>query len=133
MVVTIEHAQSATDPLDLPSAPSDRQVNAQLYFVLAMLLKDGAMKKAPNALVGHGSEMWRLLCEEYEPRQRRRFQAMPRAILRVQLREPRGEALDSVERQVHAHEDQSGKTIRDEILPWPKLEAHSVRRATSDN
>ena len=35
----------------------------------------------------------RLLCEEYEPRQIRRFQAMVSAILRVQLREPLAECL----------------------------------------
>ena len=60
MAVLMEHAQSATDWLDLPTAPSDKQVIAQLYYVLAMLVKDGAMKKARNALVGHGSGIWRL-------------------------------------------------------------------------
>ena len=67
----------------------------QLYNVLAMLVKYRAMKKARNALVGHGSEIWRLLCEEYEPRQGRRIQAMLSAILRVQLRSLVGEALRS--------------------------------------
>ena len=76
MVALMEHAQRAADSLDLRTAPSDKQNNAQLYNVLAMLEKDVAMKQARNALVGHGSEIWRLLCEEYEPRQRRRCQAM---------------------------------------------------------
>ena len=107
----MEHAQSATDTLGLPTAPSDNQVNAQLYYVLAMLVKDRAMKKARNALVGHGSEIWRLLCEEYKRRQRTRFQDM----LRVQVREPLGESLDSFERQAHA-EDQTGEPILDEML-----------------
>ena len=110
MAVLMEHAQSATDWLDLPTAPSDKQVNAQLYYVLAMLVKDGAMKKARNALVGHGSGIWRLLCKEYEPRQRRRFQAMLSAILRVQRKEPLGESLDGFERHVHAYEDRSGQS-----------------------
>ena len=109
MVVLMEHAQSEMEPLDLPTSPSDRQVNAQLYCVLAMLVKDGALKKARNAPVGHGSEIWRLLCEEYEQRQRRRFHAMLSAILRVQLREPLGEPLESFERQMHAYENQIGK------------------------
>ena len=104
MVVWMEHAESATGPLDLPTEPS------------AMLVKDGAMKKARNALVGHSSEIWRLLCEEYEPRQRRRLRAMLSAVLRVQLREPLGEFLDGFERQVHAYEDQSGKPIQVEIV-----------------
>ena len=29
LVVLIEHAQSATDPMDLPAAPSDKQVTAR--------------------------------------------------------------------------------------------------------
>ena len=94
-VVWMEHAQGEIEPLDLPTSPSDRQVNAQLYCVLAMLVKDGALKKARNAPVGHGSEIWRLLCDEYEQRQRRRFHALLSAILRVQLREPLGEPLGS--------------------------------------
>ena len=84
----MEHAQSATDPLDLLTVPSDKQANAQLHYVWAILVQDGAMKKARNALAGHGSEIWRLLCEECGPRHRRRFQAMLSAILRVQLRDP---------------------------------------------
>ena len=31
MVVLMEQAQSATDPLDMPTAPSDKQVHARLY------------------------------------------------------------------------------------------------------
>ena len=116
MVVLMVHAQSATEPQTFPTAQSDVQVNAQLYYVLAMLVKDGAMKRARNAPVGHGSEIWRLLCEKYEPRRRRRFQAMLSATLSVQLKEPLGVSLDSFERQVRAYEDQSGKQIPDEIL-----------------
>ena len=51
-----------------PRHQSDRQVNAQLFYVLAVLVKDGVMKKARNALVGHSREIWKLRCEEYEPR-----------------------------------------------------------------
>ena len=67
----MEHSAGEIEPLVLPTAPGDRQVNAQLYHVLAMFVKDGVMKKARNAAVGHVSEIWRLLCEEYEPRRRR--------------------------------------------------------------
>ena len=81
----MEHEQSATDQLDLPTAPSDKQVNAHLYCVLAILVKDGVMKQARNAPVGHGSEIWSLSCEQDEPRQRQRFQAMLSAIQIVQL------------------------------------------------
>ena len=92
MVVVMEHAQSATEPWDLPAAASVNQANAQLRYVLVVLVKDGAMKQAGNAPVGHGREIWRLKCEEYDTHQRRRFQAMLSAILKVQLREPLGES-----------------------------------------
>ena len=70
------------------------------------------MKKARNAPVVYGSDIWRLLGEG----QRRRSQAMLSAILGVQLRQPLVEARDSFERQLDAHEDQRGETIPDEIL-----------------
>ena len=114
MDVLMEHAQSATDPLDLPTAPSDKQA------------KYAAISRFDNAFDGRvhedgskrsfGSRQWRLLREEYEPRQRRRYQAMLSATLRVQLTEPVGESLDGFERQVPACEDQSGKPTPDERL-----------------
>ena len=60
MVVLMEHALSATGPLTLSTAPSDKEVNAQLYSVLAMLVKDEAMQKGRTCVAGHGSEIWRL-------------------------------------------------------------------------
>ena len=110
----LEHAQGEVEPLAVLVTPSDKQVNAQLFHVLAMLVKEVAMKKARNAPVGLGIEIWRLLCEEYEPRKRRKFLGMLSAILWVQLREPQGESLDNFQRQERAHDDQSGKTILDE-------------------
>ena len=66
MVVLMEHALSATGPLTLSTAPSDKEVNAQLYSVLVMLVKDEAMQKGRTCVVGHGSEIWRLPCKEHE-------------------------------------------------------------------
>ena len=40
MVVLMEYTQSATDLLDLPTAPSDNLVIAQPYYVLAMFVKE---------------------------------------------------------------------------------------------
>ena len=109
MVVVMEHAQSATEPWDLPAAASDNQANAQLRYVLGMLVKDGAMETAGNESMGHGSEIWRLKCEEYEPRQRRRFRAMMSA-------ENLWVSLWTSLRGKCANEDQSGKLVLDEIL-----------------
>ena len=59
----------------------------------------------------HGCEIWRLLNEEYEPRQRRKFQTMHCVILRVQLKEPSGKDVDGFD-----YEEHGGKTIPDEML-----------------
>ena len=50
-------------------ASNDNQIHAQLYYVLDMLVKHEAIKKVLNAPVGHGGEIWRLVCEENEARQ----------------------------------------------------------------
>ena len=96
-------------PAGLAHSEVTKQINAQLYYVLAMLVLDGPLKKVGNAPVGHASENWRWLFEECEPRQRRLVQALLSTNLRVQLKEPLGEAPDGFERQVSAYEDQCGK------------------------
>ena len=91
----MEHVLAEPEPLCTPVGQVDGQVNAQLYHVLVMLV-DSAMRKARCAPV------WSFFGEECVTRQRRRFQAMLSAILRVQLRAPHGEALDIFERQIKA-------------------------------
>ena len=62
----------------------------------------------------HPGETWwslEVVVSVYEPRQRRRFQAMWSAILRVRLERTIWESPDNFERPVGAHEDQSGRRI----------------------
>ena len=58
MVQLIEHARAGPEPLNAPVDQVDRQLNAQQQRVSVMLLKDGALKNARTAPVGHGSEFW---------------------------------------------------------------------------
>ena len=71
--------------------------------------KGSALKKAKSAPQGHGAEVWRLLVSEYEPKARRRYQAMLSNLLRVELHDPLGESLDNFERMVKQYTDASGK------------------------
>ena len=102
------YAEGQTEVIPPFQAEAQRQADAQLYYVLVMLVKGSAMKKARTAQSGRGAEVWRLLCLDYEPKQRRRFQAMLANLLRSKLTEPLGESLDNFERQVKAYQDQTG-------------------------
>ena len=88
------------DPVDLPQAAELARANGQLYYVLVLLVKGAAMKKAKSAPVGHGAEVWRLLACEYELKQRRRFQAKLSGGLRTKLPDPLSESIDGFERQI---------------------------------
>ncbi|CAK0863201.1 unnamed protein product [Prorocentrum cordatum] len=88
------------EPMEIPDEDFDAeqaQANGQPYYVLVMLAKGAALKKAKSAPVGHGSEAWRLLVYEYEPKPRRRFQAMLSSVLRAKLPDPLSESLDNFE------------------------------------
>ena len=79
MVVLMEHARSAIEQLALAVKSEERHADAH-----------GAMKEARHASVT------RLRGKEYGPS--RKFQVIFSALLRVQLREPLGEALDGLDR-----------------------------------
>ena len=112
----LAHAEIQDKPCGQFGEEAGVQATAQLYYILVMLMKGAAMKKARTAIAGHGAEVWRLLCLEYEPKQRRRFQAMLANVLRARLPEPLGESLDAFERQVKQYEDQSTTKIADSVL-----------------
>ena len=79
-------------------------MNAKLHCMLVMLMQDCAVTKA------HEERQAVMVCEEYEPRQRRS------AILREQWTEPLGEAWEYNFERVKAYEDQRGEGILDEIF-----------------
>ncbi|CAK0894977.1 unnamed protein product [Prorocentrum cordatum] len=74
-------------PMEIPDEDLDAeqaQANGQIHYVLVMLV----LKKAESAPVGRSSEVWRLLVYEYEPKQRRRSQAILSSVLRAKLPDP---------------------------------------------
>ena len=64
---------------------NQREINAQLYYMLVMLTKQQSLDRVVSAGQGEGLEAWRLLTERYEPRlrQRRASYSSPRARLNM--------------------------------------------------
>jgi hypothetical protein len=72
LMTLMESAQGQPALIVLASV-ADLALSAQLYYVLAFSCKGRALEKPRAALVGNGLEIWWLLCEEREPRQRMRL------------------------------------------------------------
>ena len=75
-LVALMEAAQGQPALIMPTDPADQAISAQLYYVLALSCKERALEKLRAAPIGNGLEIWRLFCEEWEPRQRMRFTAM---------------------------------------------------------
>ena len=114
LVALMEAAQGQSD-LIMPTDPADQAISSQLYYVLALSCKDRALEKLRAAPIGNGLEIWRLFCDEWEPRQRMRFTAMLTSILHTELMDPIISSLEAWERAVREYEQQSGDVVSDAI------------------
>ena len=93
-LITLLNAAQSEQTQVFPKDDTDISLSAQLYYVLCLSVKDRALEKLRAAPVANGLEVWRLFCEEWEPRQRMRFTAMLTSILRVELKDPVVPALE---------------------------------------
>ncbi len=116
MKLLMERAQACDVPLAQPMDPQGRQLGERLYFVLVMPVCDMALKKVRAAPEGRGTEIRRVLCDEYEPTRARLFQALLSSIWRASLKDPLGFALDDFERQFRLDDDQSGRKIAEDVV-----------------
>eukprot|EP00971_Amphidinium_carterae_P349252 6490921-Amphidinium_carterae.1 len=121
----VERSAASTHPLALPAdGSSDRQLGAQLYYLLALMTTDKALAVVRNVEEGHGMESWRRLSSTYEPRTGMRFGALLQVLLRYQIGAgddtDLAHEIDKFEHDVRKYEDQSGEklsnTIRHSIL-----------------
>ena len=53
--------------------PDEISLSSQLYYMLMLMCTDRALDKISGAKTGVGIEAWRILCQEYEPKQAARF------------------------------------------------------------
>ena len=114
-LVALMEAAQGQPALIMPTDPADQAISAQLYYALALSCKERALEKLRAAPIGNGLEIWRLFCEEWEPRQRMRFTAMLTSILRIELKDPIISSLEVWERAIREYEQQSGDDVSDAI------------------
>ena len=114
-LVALMEAAQGQPALIMPTDPADQAISAQLHYVLALSCKERALEKLRAAPIGNGLEIWRLFCEEWEPRQRMRFTAMLTSILRIELKDPIISSLEVWERAIREYEQQSGDDVSDAI------------------
>ena len=74
-----ENFDESLDRVDLD--PGDDQLDAQLYFIQTMLLKENMMEKLETVEYGEGLQLWRLLMAEFEPKFASRKMALQQAYL----------------------------------------------------
>eukprot|EP00971_Amphidinium_carterae_P291066 5779812-Amphidinium_carterae.1 len=127
----MQKAVASAAPVPLPTDEFDRQLSVQLYYILAMLVKDRALTKLRAAPEGNGLEVWRQFGEEWEPRHSQRFSAMLAQILSHDFQEPLVHNIEQWEREIKMYEDQSGDTISDTVknaLLITKMKEESIRQ-----
>ena len=92
--------------LTTTEAPSTPRLNANL---------DSALDKCHNAGVNEGFEAWRQFVMEWEPKFRTRYVGLLMNVLGYRFRDDIPTNLAAFERTVHDYENQSTKTVDDEI------------------
>ena len=68
MIEVMRHAQES-DTMIVTTNVVDHNLSSQLYYILALMVKDRALVKLRTAPQGNGFECWRLFCAEWEPKQ----------------------------------------------------------------
>eukprot|EP00971_Amphidinium_carterae_P332082 6466041-Amphidinium_carterae.1 len=116
----VERSAASAHPLAVPADTSaDRQLGAQLYYLLALMTSDKALAVVRNVEEGHGMESWRRLASTYEPRTGMRFGALLQLLLRYQIGAgddtELAHEIDKFEHDVRKYEDQSGEKLSNTI------------------
>lgn len=106
---------SAADAAVVMRNVGDTNLSVQLYYILVLTVKDVALQKLMSVPEENGFEVWRIFNLEWEPRQKARFTAMLRAILKAEFKDPPMPGIENWERQVRRYEEQSGEEIPDSI------------------
>ena len=95
---------------------NDKALSAQLYYVLAMLVKGRALDIIQNSGPGEGVEAFKKLEETYHPKVASRFVGSLTLILSTRFSSDIESELELFEKNIRRYEQESGKTLDDEIL-----------------
>ncbi len=108
-------SRAPISPAALP--PSDESLKQQLYYMLTLMCKDGALKMIQTIQEGNGLEVWRKFTDRYEPKQGQRFVGMPMLLLSWDFGDENMiiEKIDEFIRAKDKYEEQTGDGVKDSI------------------
>ena len=86
-----------------------------MYNILVMTTAGAALDKCHNAGVNEGFEAWRQFVMEWEPKLRTRYVGLLMNVQGYRFRDDIPTKLAAFERTVHGYENQSTKTVDDDI------------------
>ena len=97
------------------SSEASCALSTQMYYILVMTTTGSALDKCHNASVNEGFEAWRQSVMEWEPKLRTRYVGLLMKMLGYKFRDDIPTKLAAFERTVHDCENQSTKTVEDDI------------------
>ena len=106
---------SSTPRLNATHSSEESALSTQMYHILVMTTAGAALHKCHNAGVNEGFEAWWQFVMEWEPKLRMRFVGLLINVLGYRFRDDIPTKLAAFERTVHDYENQSIKTVDDEI------------------
>ena len=105
---------SSTPRLNVTLGSEESALSTQMYYILVLTTAEAALDKCHNAGVNERFEAWRQLVE-WEPKVRTRYVGLLMNVLVYRLRDDIPTKLAAIERTVHDYDNQSTKTVDDDI------------------
>ena len=106
---------SPTPRLNATLGSEESAFSTQMYYILVMTTSEAALDKCHNAGVNEWFEAWRQFVMEWEPKLRTRYVGLLMNVLGYRFRDDIPTKLAAFERTVHDYENQSTKTVDDDI------------------
>ncbi|CAE7038143.1 unnamed protein product, partial [Symbiodinium sp. CCMP2592] len=94
----------------------DRDLSCQLYYILVMLLRGRPLDITYNTGLGEGLESYRRIFEEFHPRVASRYVGTLTTLLSSKFGDDVEGDLAAFEKSVRRYEQESGKTLDEEML-----------------
>ena len=111
----METESSSTPRLNANLGSEESALSTQMYYILVMTTSGAALDKCHNACVNEGFEAWRQFVMEWEPKLRTRYVGLLMNMLVYRIRDDIPTKLAAFERTIHDYENQSTKTVDDDI------------------
>ena len=106
---------SSTPRLNATLDSEGSALSTQIYYILVMTTAGAALDKCYNAGVNEWFEAWRQFVMEWELKLRTRYVGLLMNVLGYRFRDDIPNKLAAFERTVHDYENQSTKTVDDDI------------------